>query len=211
MQPDPAWRLFISIPLPVELRLAVTEFQQAWKQRVPRGAVRWTPPGQMHLTLRFLGDVPDLAVPALNRAIQDACANCAPFALHLAGPGTFPDWRRPRVFWLGVGGDLDVLARLQDGIEKGTRSWGKVEDRGFHPHLTLGRVAENSPALRDVPEPLKAGITGAWPVGEIHLMRSVLSPQGAVHSSLSAVQLQANRHETEQAKNGTDLDRQGEQ
>jgi 2'-5' RNA ligase len=183
------WRLFIAIFLPEEIKTRLAEAQRALQRRMPGGVVRWTPLEQVHLTLRFLGDVPEESVPVIVEAMRRASASVPPFALRAAALGCFPDERRPRVLWAGVAGDLAGLHHLQASIVAGTASWGQHEDRSFHGHLTLGRIKDGvgreasrigtalmEEAARDF---------GEWRVNSVMLLRSELSPAGARHSVLA--------------------------
>jgi len=118
------WRLFIAILLPEEIKARLAASQRSWQRRTSGGVVRWTPLEQMHLTLRFLGDVPEESVPAIVEALHRAAATVAPFALRASGLGCFPDARRPRVLWAGVAGGLTALHNLQGRIAAETAPWG---------------------------------------------------------------------------------------
>lgn len=183
------WRLFIAIFLPEEIKARLAEAQRALQRRTPEGVVRWTPLEKVHLTLRFLGDVPEESVPAIIEAMRRAGSSVAPFALRAAALGCFPDARRPRVLWAGVSGDLATLCKLQERIAAEIASWGQREERAFHAHLTLGRIKDGAgheasrlgAALME-----EAGRDfGAWRVNAVTLLRSELSPAGARHSVLA--------------------------
>lgn len=187
------WRLFIAIHLPDEVRSRLAEAQRALQSRTSRGVVRWTPVEQMHLTLRFLGDVPEESVPDVIEALYRATLTTASFELSATGLGCFPDLRRPRVLWAGVSGDLDRLHALQELVATETAAWGQREDRAFHAHLTLGRFKDG--AGREASR-LGAELAeeahhdfGRWRVSEVTLMRSELSPAGARHSVLAEAAL----------------------
>ncbi len=182
-------RVFIAIPLPEEIRARIADFQRRWQTGLPPSAIRWTPAEQIHLTLRFLGNVTSDAVAALEAGLRRGCADVASFELCAAGSGCFPDARKPRVVWVGVGGELDALGRLHRRVWQETVAWGEVEARQFQAHLTIGRVKPGPPAvLRELARrvrPTKGGELGRWRVGEVWLLRSVLSPAGAEHTVLA--------------------------
>ena len=188
-------RMFIAITLPDEVRRGIADFQREWQSGLRGNFIRWTPVEQIHLTLRFLGDVSSTAFPQLEAALCRACDGVAGFELGAAGSGCFPDSRKPRVLWVGVSGDVDALARLQWRITDETRAWGEVETRDFRAHLTLGRIKEAPGTVaREIAQRARAmncGKLGRWRVGEVLLMRSELSPAGARHSELSRHKLQA--------------------
>lgn len=188
-QADPSqhWRLFIACPLPETLQSAVTQWRQIAQRHLLEG-LRWSPPQQWHLTLRFLGDVPAADLPLLVEALEAACAAQPSFVLSLAGCGCFPSAERPRVFWLGLRGQVDALERLQARVAKETAPWGQKDDRPFRPHLTLARIRDGSPAahqglsrcLSRLPRPPE----DPWTVDGLILYRSQLRTDGAVHTAL---------------------------
>nr|WP_240619753.1 RNA 2',3'-cyclic phosphodiesterase [Blastococcus sp. TF02-8] len=139
------------------------------------GAPRWGPPERWHLTLLFLGRVPDGLVPALVRAATPAVAATPHLTLRLAGGGRFGSLRRPQVAWAGLDGDVAPLVALAGRLADAARGLGlEVEDRPFRPHLTLGRWRPGRPADGTVTDRL-AGYRGpAWPVGEVRLWESRL-------------------------------------
>jgi 2'-5' RNA ligase len=186
-------RVFVAIPLPDEIRRRIAAFQRDWQSGLNGNAIRWTPVEQIHLTLRFLGKVPAAAVPEMEAALRRACEDVAGFGLVASGSGCFPDARKPRVVWVGLGGALPALAGLQAKIAASTSVWGEVEEREFHPHLTIGRVKLAPPlALREISqraEAMSCGELGRWRVGEVLLMRSELAPVGAKHTKLAGFRL----------------------
>ena len=186
-------RAFIAIKLPAEVKAAVAIMQDSLKRAVGTKLVRWTAPEQIHLTLRFLGNIAVETVPELGAALRRAGAQIAPFELRAAGLGCFPDEKRPRVLWVGLGGALEKLQELQKAVLAETETWGETEDRPFHPHLTLGRTKTTQPrelqALGPAIRALLATDWGSWQVRGVNLMKSELSPEGARHTSLLDVPL----------------------
>lgn len=153
--------------------------------------VRWTQPEQMHVTLRFLGDVPNEKLPALENALGAAVVGSSPIKLSLEAFGCFPSARNPNVFWAGLGGAVDALQQLQARVEAHTNGFTSHEEqRDFHPHLTIGRVKRRGAESRRLADELtkfRCASFGAWTVREIVLMRSKLSPEGAIHTKLAIV------------------------
>lgn len=141
----------------------------------------------MHLTLAFLGDVPDDRVAAAERALRAGAAGAPALGLEAAGLGAFPDQRRARVLWAGVSGDLRELAALQASLTRELLSEGlEVDDKPFHPHVTLARAR--------VPQPFPTTLDrsqrfGAWRAGEVRLYESFLGPQGPKYEVVAAVPL----------------------
>ncbi|HRT71571.1 MAG TPA: RNA 2',3'-cyclic phosphodiesterase, partial [Syntrophales bacterium] len=131
-------RSFLAIDLPEEVKAGLGRISESLKRRV--GGVRWTKPEGIHLTLKFFGDISGEEIARISMVAGSAAGVTAPFQLTVEGLGVFPGLKRPRVLWVGVGGRLDILARLQGGIESALEAQGfKKEGRGFKPHLTLGR------------------------------------------------------------------------
>jgi 2'-5' RNA ligase len=150
------------------------------------GAPRWAAADRWHLTLLFLGAVPDGLVPALTVATGDAVATAPAMRLRLAGAGRFGSRRRPQVFWAGLDGDVPPLVELAGRLATAARSLDlPVEDRPFRPHLTLGRWPPRRPADGALPERL-AGYRGPpWPVREVRLVESHLG-RAAPYETLAA-------------------------
>jgi 2'-5' RNA ligase len=185
-------RAFLAIELPDALRPGLTQVQEELKRS--RADVRWVPVGNIHLTLKFFGNVPEDEIDALVRAARTATAAAAPLQLQVTGAGAFPSPNAPRVVWLGLGGDVLPLTRLYYGLEKAFTSLGYLpEGRAFNPHLTLGRV--KSPANRDkLARRLEKLPPLDWPpftVKDLVLFKSVLSPQGSSYSPLEVIPLGA--------------------
>ena len=187
-------RTFIAIHLSQEARLQLSDTIHSLESEIPSG-VRWVDPEAIHLTLKFLGDIDPALVEDVLLAMEQAASGSLPFHLHLNGLGVFPNQRQPRVLWAGLGGDLDVLGALQEKLE--TAMYGlnfPRERRTFSPHLTLGRVRDGVSAVAR--QRVGAVVTSgsledadSWPVNMVHLMRSNLTPEGAVYSSLGSASL----------------------
>jgi 2'-5' RNA ligase len=185
-------RTFIALPLPEEVKWRLTECQRALRPAAGE-AVRWTRPEQLHLTLRFIGEIAEADVDPLSAALHEVACRSTPFSLRAHGLSAFPDARHPRVIWAGVGGDLADARSLQERILEVTRPWGVVEDRPFHAHLTLGRVVagQSRAAARALEEAGRAGAEdfGSWKADAVELLRSDLAPGGARYSVLERVPL----------------------
>ncbi len=141
------------------------------------GAPRWTAPDRWHLTLLFLGAVPEECVQPLVSAAAPAVEVAPPMDLRLAGGGRFGSLRRPQVAWSGLDGDVaplvDLAARLA-GAARALRL--PVEDRPFRPHLTLGRWRPRQPADGTLTDRLSGYRGPVWPVREVRLVESRLGP-----------------------------------
>ena len=183
-------RAFLAIELPEALRLGLAQVQEELKRS--RAGVRWVPPGNIHLTLKFFGNVPEDEIGPLAQAAREAAAETTPLQLQATSAGAFPSPQAPRVVWLGLGGDMVPLTQLFYRLEKAFAALGyPPEGRAFNPHLTLGRV--KSPANRDKLARLLAKLPPVdWPpfkVEELILFQSVLSPQGSKYTPLKVIPL----------------------
>ncbi len=182
-------RLFIAVELDLDEELTNLQKQI---QAFDRGrAIRWTAINGIHLTLKFLGETPPDQQAAITAAMVEAVKGHKPFGLALEGAGCFPNTRKPRIVWAGVGGEVKALHALRDAVERTVSPLGyPTEDRPFSPHLTLGRARQEAEAatlaaLGAQIEKLDVGRLAAWQVEGISLMRSELKPAGAVYTQLA--------------------------
>ncbi len=187
-------RAFIAVELPPAVGDAVERTMRDLRATASDG-VRWVRPEGIHLTLKFLGDVDVDSVPAISGALDRSAAPSQPFSLMLESVGAFPNARRPRVVWVGLGGELEPLLELHRSVERELEALGfAMERRSFTPHLTLGRVRDGA-----TPQQLRAlseAVAGASverdvhvPVRDLALMKSDLRPTGAVYTRLHAARL----------------------
>jgi len=187
-------RAFIAVELPEEARRRLFQaIELAGGQGL--SGVRWVRPEGMHLTLKFLGEIAPSMVERVTEALQAACQGAGPFQLALSHVGAFPDLRMPRVLWVSLSGELEPLRELQGRIESAMQRLGfPAERRRFSPHITLGRVRDGvSPGQRRrVGDAFgKTSVEGAspWHVEGVSLMRSTLTPEGAIYDHLSQIAL----------------------
>ena len=159
------------------------------------GGLRPVRPEGVHLTLKFLGDVPVDRIGAIGDAVRKAAAGQAPFALSVSGVGAFPSGRAPRVLWAGVAGDLERLAALQTGVDRCLSELGFAMDRrAFNPHVTLASLRDSA-STQDRSRSLSV-LRAAQPDEEsafiadaVSLIQSTLGPGGAVYRQLLRVPL----------------------
>ena len=181
-------RAFIAINLPAEVKRALGNVAATLDAGLPRGAVRWVRPEQMHLTLRFLGDTPAGRLPALAAVLDDVTGRHSPFALRLTAAGGFPNARRPRVVWVGLGGDEAALAALVADLNAALSALGlPPEDKPFRAHLTLGRVKDER-AAQSIDWSAAVPALDV-PVTAVHLIESQLRPEGPVYTIRHTSQL----------------------
>jgi RNA 2',3'-cyclic 3'-phosphodiesterase len=184
-------RCFIAIDLSDHLKARLQDLEQQMQNRIGRAnqrAVRWTTPGNIHLTLKFLGDTQNQILPVLQKTLEEATRH-KPFAFTASGVGAFPNARRPRVLWVGLDAPPQLID-LQRAVDTVTRPLGFAgEDRPYAPHLTIGRINQNARpeeieavalALRET----QVGDLGTVQVNQFHLYKSELQPSGAVYTRL---------------------------
>ena len=191
-------RLFIGLWPSAAVAEGVAAAQRELARLAPRGLLRLTPLEQVHLTLRFLGNVEEARVADLSAALAGAVAGCGPFALDSGGLGAFPSLERARVVWVGLGGELEALSALQKAASAACdRFAGKPEDKPFHPHLTLARVREAGPRERrqlgDAIERCAVLPSSSWTIETVRLMASELHPDGARYRVMTEIPLVAKR------------------
>jgi 2'-5' RNA ligase len=157
--------------------------------------VKWVEPDNLHFTLLFLGEVDERDLIGVCRATTQACSELAPFNCDLEGVGCFPNERRPRIVWVGVGAGVDEFGQLHDALEKPLLELGcyRREERHYTPHITLGRVkheGENEALVKNL-QKLKKWQGGQMQVGEVLVMSSQLTSKGPVYAVMSRARLAA--------------------
>ncbi len=191
-------RSFIAIELPGEVKSQLAKLRRDL-ERTEHRFVKWVDPEGIHLTLKFLGNIPFKQVTEITKAIEEAARDVPPFHLELSVLGAFPNLKQPNVLWVGIGGEIDTLLRLQQNIDSELASLDFAkEERPFMPHLTLARVRQGTSPMerRNFGElAMSAEFGASHPVDAkaISLMRSQLTPDGAIYTRLSAVGLQAKK------------------
>ena len=182
-------RLFVAIELSNEVKSALTNVQRslsAWSK-----AVRWTPAAQLHLTAKFLGEVAEESVSAIREAVVKVADSAQEFDLTLTGTGCFPPGGAVRIVWVGAA-DVPVrLSKLVEGLENEFEPMGfSRESRPFSPHLTIGRVQEDSSGGRLRSAVVEAKVRSVTQrVAALTLMSSVLSPKGPSYSVVARAAL----------------------
>lgn len=179
-------RSFIAIPVPSEGTEALGQVVKILDQEIGRH-VRWVRPEGIHVTLKFMGEIPVATVEQLLDALPPVAAGFSPFGLAISGLGVFPNSRRPRVLWAGLDGGLKILSELQQAVDEAAGKLGlPKEQRPFSPHLTLGRVRRDvsEGQLRRIGEVISSTEVPpipAWPADAVNLMRTELDPAGSRH------------------------------
>lgn len=185
-------RLFIAIFLPEEATATVAGLAR----RVSCPRLRWIPPVSLHLTLKFLGEADDNRVPDVTDALGRVVGQCRRFSIGLTGGGSFPDGRRPRVFWVGMSGDVAKLSDLASRLASEFAAIGfPDEERAFVPHLTVARCRSDARCLPADGQAFAAAAASLaidpFSVDSVHLVRSHLNGAGARYERLRSFSLAA--------------------
>jgi len=178
-------RAFLACDPPEEVRRGITAIQNRLKKQFG-GAVRWVRPEGIHLTLKFFGDIPLSNVETIGGVVHEQVRGLSPMNLQVQKIGAFPNAGRPRVVWLGVTGDVERLVALQKKIDAGLQTYGfHREERGFSPHLTLGRI-KSPQGMAGLGKIIEEGNAeaGEFQAAELILFKSDLRPDGAVYTKL---------------------------
>lgn len=192
-------RAFIAINLTPEIHRRLAEVLASYQRQLEHAPVRWVAATNIHLTLKFLGDVSIANLDVLKKMLQAEVAGYKQFELSVGGSGAFPTIHRPRVIWVGVKTPAD-LAAVQSSVDNMTARMGyPAEERPFSPHLTLGRVSRNATAqdfrsIAAVIEKEKVGFLGAMCVKSVELYKSELRPTGAIYTAICTAPLSAGQH-----------------
>jgi 2'-5' RNA ligase len=181
-------RSFVAVLLPDAVRTRLAATIAELRPRAP--GLAWARAENLHLTLRFLGELRAEGLEGAREAVRAAATGVGPFTVALGGLGGFPSPRAPRVVWAGVTAGADELTALYAALEAALIARGiPGEARGFHPHVTLARARERRGA-EGLARALGAGPGfGEMRVTAVHLMGSELDPRGARYSVLGEAPL----------------------
>ena len=192
-------RAFVGIALPEGCRAAVAG--AIAPLRADPAPVSWVAPGNLHITLKFLGEISKERLGAIGDALAGVAGRFAPVTLEAEGAGVFPGTRNPRILWVGLREPLELVRQLQENMESALSGAGfPREDRPFHPHITVGRArGVLPPAWGDrFVRALSGRRFGEVPVPSITLYESRLSPGGAVYDVVRSFPLSGGRQENEE-------------
>ncbi|MDD5370101.1 MAG: RNA 2',3'-cyclic phosphodiesterase [Anaerolineaceae bacterium] len=187
-------RSFIAIDLPKPIQDAIDQVSRELQTHKAAGVVRWVPARNIHLTLKFLGEVSSNNLELLVKILQTEITRHRCFEIKVSDLGAFPSIHRPRVIWVGVQAP-PALHALQHSVEAETIRLGYTpEERPFSAHLTLGRVSHNATpedirTIGAVLAEVKVGTLGMAHIDRVRLFRSDLEPGGAVYTSLYTIPL----------------------
>jgi 2'-5' RNA ligase len=180
-------RTFIGVDIGKPIRDRAVALQETLAQSA--NEVKWVEPENLHVTLLFLGEVDDRDVPGVCRVVSDHTAKQPAFQMSVEKVGCFPNPRRPRILWIGVGQGSQELCALHDGLEAPLLDLGcyRREERKYTPHITMGRVRTNSPMdkLAAALQKYADWECGQTLVRQVLVMSSELAPQGPTYTVLS--------------------------
>jgi 2'-5' RNA ligase len=181
-------RAFIAVEIPHEIQQAIYKATSNFRQSTG-SLIRWVPQENMHLTLKFLGDVSPSNVDMLTQMLRAEADSSHCFDIRVGGLGSFPSLRRPRVLYIGIQAPAGLEA-LQHGVESDSHRLGyESEERAFSPHLTIGRVKQDisvsdQQKIRQLLENIHIDSLGTARVDSVHLFKSDLKPSGSVYTKL---------------------------
>jgi 2'-5' RNA ligase len=185
-------RTFIAIYISPEIRSAVGDLQEQIRSEanLPKGEVTWVKPDNMHLTIKFLGEVPEEKIPEIQAAAAEVCRGHNHFEVEVKNVGTFG--RPAKVLWVGVHTRNKELINLQKDLEESLAKFGfPPEDREFSGHLTLARIKGFKAAKR---LSLAAGDfknidLGTFTAESVQIYKSQLTPDGSVYTLVGKCEL----------------------
>jgi len=183
-------RAFVAIEIDEPIREALAALIS--ELRALDAPVKWVEPQNIHLTLKFLGSVPDASVPKAIDILRACCQGVSPFQLEVKGAGAFPDLKRPRVLFVSAEDRPPTAADLARRLNEQMAELGvEREDRPFQNHITLGRLKmpRPIPALAQRLEALAARLFGSMTVQRVTLMQSDLRPGGPVYTAVQQIEL----------------------
>ena len=190
-------RSFIAIELPRNVKKGLEQIEYTVKQGGYAG-IKWVNPEGIHVTLKFLGNISSEQIIEISKVLEETTQELSPFYLEIAGLGAFPNLRQPRVLWIAINGEVAKLSRLQQKIDTLLASCGfPKESRPFVPHLTLARLKDSmSPEekrkIGTFIKSLKLETGFPFEAEAVSLMRSQLTPTGALYSCLFIAKLRSN-------------------
>ncbi|HJP91053.1 MAG TPA: RNA 2',3'-cyclic phosphodiesterase [Pyrinomonadaceae bacterium] len=185
------WRIFCAIELPDAVREKLQDHIGQLRRQVPEVAASWSLVENIHLTLKFFGNVAVDHVAAISAAASKTVKDFSAFEIEVGGTGVFPRRSRPQVLWIGVNDPSGNLSSLQQQLENNCAAAGfPKEDRAYHPHLTIARIRKPDGARRLAETHLNMQFNStSLKVNELIVFRSELSSKGSKYTALSHHQL----------------------
>ena len=181
-------RTFIAIKLSEDVIEQIAKLQHELKSAT-KEKIKWVNPKNMHVTLKFIGEIAKDRLEQVFEATEYGCRGIIPFDLSMDGLGVFPNFRRPRVIWIGIAQGKDSLSKLAENIDENLSKFGfPKEDRKFKAHLTLARLKFKPKNLIEVISE-KQFTSSSILVDEVHIIKSDLKPTGPIYTTLKTIKL----------------------
>jgi 2'-5' RNA ligase len=179
--------MFCAVELPEEVRARLQQHIATLRKEIPDAAARWSRVENIHLTLKFFGNVAVDRIPAISAAAERAVSGAAPFKIEIGNTGVFPRPSRPQVLWIGVSDPSGKLSVLQHHIETECATIGfSKEARDYRPHLTIARLRKPESARRLADAHMQMTFEPiAVKLNEVILFRSELSSKGSRYTPIS--------------------------
>lgn len=181
------WRVFAAIELSSKIQTRIEKQIQTLKAAVPDNRASWSRPENIHLTLKFFGNVPQRRIPRISEAAARVVKQLSKFQIQIENTGAFPKVSQPRVLWIGVSDPTGELSQLQQLFETECAVEGfEKETRDFSPHLTIARLRrpEGAKALAETNQ--KLGFESmSVEVNELVVFRSEPSSKGSKYTALA--------------------------
>lgn len=187
-------RAFIAVEIPPAIQQAILHETESLRRTLGTELVRWVPVENLHLTLKFFGDISSAHVDTITDMLTAEAGRVARFPIRVSGLGSFPTPKRARVLWVGLNAPA-ALTSLQHGVESAAARLGyEAEERPFSPHLTIGRVrqqatASDQQAIAKALKRTSIGDLGETEISAVHLYKSDLRREGAVYTKLFSASL----------------------
>ena len=187
-------RTFIAVEIPSHVQKKIQQETEPLRKAIGSSLVRWVSIQNVHLSLKFLGDVSPASVDTLTQMLRAEADSCPEFDMQISGLGSFPSLRRPRVLFIGIQAPAELEA-LYRGIESACARLGyESEGRGFSPHLTIGRIKQDASAsdqqkVRHALAETKIDSLGIARVNSVHLFKSDLKSTGSVYTQIFSAPL----------------------
>ncbi len=187
-------RTFIAVEIPSHVQKKIQQATEPLRKEIGASLIRWVPVQNVHITLKFLGDVSPVSADHLTQILRTEADACPVFDIHISGLASFPSLRRPRVLFIGIQAPAELEA-LYRGIESACAKLGyESEGRSFSPHLTIGRVKQDASAvdqqrIRRALEGTMIDSLGTARVNSVHLYKSELKPSGSVYTQIFSAPL----------------------
>jgi RNA 2',3'-cyclic 3'-phosphodiesterase len=184
-------RTFVAVEITAPIRARAGELIAALGGTT--ADVKWVEPHNLHLTLKFLGEVHQREIAEVCQAVARGAAQVAPFDLEVCGAGAFPNAVRPRTVWIGAAAGAESMIRLHDRVESALADLGyREEHRRFQTHITIGRVRGGGPGITELGELLQRQadvLIGSMSVEKVTVFCSTLTPAGPIYEVLGTARL----------------------